>query len=324
MHDHAHHHSHGAIDPVLLTTQQGIAAIKWSTVALLITALMQFAIVLVSGSVALLADTIHNLGDALTGLPLWLAFVVTRRAPTARFTYGYGRAEDLAGILIVLIILMSGIIVAYESITHLWHPPAVQYLAAVAIASLIGFLGNEAVARYRLKVGHEIGSAALIADGHHARTDGLSSLSVLGATLGVWLGIPIADPVVGLLIAAVIVKIGWESGQSMVMRMLDGVDPDVTREVVHAMHHVRGVQDVTEVRVRWLGHRLLAEVNIAVDPTLSVEGGHQIAGEVQHQLLHHLRYLSNVTVHIDPLTASGEHHHRILSHAHGEFPTHSH
>jgi cation diffusion facilitator family transporter len=235
-----------------------------------------------------------------------------------------GRAEDLAGILIVFIILTSGIVVAYASIVHLWHPPFVQYLGTVAAASVIGFLGNEAVARYRLKVGHEIGSAALIADGHHARTDGLSSLSVLGATLGVWLGVPMADPLVGLLIAAVILKIGWESGYSIVMRMLDGVDPEVTEEVIHAIHHVSGVQDVTEVRVRWLGHRLLAEVNVGVDPSLSVEAGHHIAAEVQHQLLHHLRYLSNVVVHVDPLTASGEHHHRVASHTHGEFPTHAH
>jgi cation diffusion facilitator family transporter len=324
MPNHPHGHSHGTIDPVLLTTQQGIAAIKWSAVALLITALVQFVIVLLSGSVALLADTIHNVGDAATGLPLWLAFILARKRPTLRFTYGYGRAEDLAGILIVLIILASGMMVAYESLAHLWHPPAVQYLGAVAAASVIGFLGNEAVARYRLKVGHEIGSAALIADGHHARTDALPSLSVLAATLGVWLGIPIADPVVGLLIAAVILKIGWESGHAILMRMLDGVDPDVTEEVIHAIRHVPGVKEVTEVRIRWLGHRLLAEVNVAVDPTLSVEGGHQIAGDVQHELLHHLRYLSNVTVHIDPLTASGEHHHRIPSHTHGEFPTHSH
>lgn len=186
-----HDHSHGTIDPVILTTQHGIAAIKWSAVALLITALIQFAIVLISGSVALLADTIHNLGDAASVLPLWLAFVLARRQSTLRFTYGYGRAEDFAGILIVFIILTSGIVVAYASIVHLWHPPAVQYLGAVAAGSVIGFLGNEAVARYRLKVGQEIGSAALIADGHHARTDGLSSLSVLGATLGVWLGVPI-------------------------------------------------------------------------------------------------------------------------------------
>lgn len=324
MRHHPHDHSHGALDPALLTTEQGIAAIKWSTVALVVTALVQFGVVHLSGSVALLADSIHNLADAASGVPLWLAFLLARQPATRRFTYGYGRAEDFAGLLIVLIIVGSGIVVAYESMAHLWNPPTVQHLWAVGFASVIGFLGNEAVARYRLKIGQEIGSAALIADGQHARTDALSSLSVLPAALGVWLGMPIADPLVGLLIAAVILKIGWESGSSIVMRMLDGVDPDVTHEVIHAIHHVPSVQDVTEVRIRWLGHRLLAEVNIAVDPSLSVEAAHHIAAEVQHQLLHHLRYLSNVVVHIDPLTASGEHHHRIPAHTHGEFPTHSH
>ena len=201
------------------------------------TALIQSAVVLVSGSVALLADTIHNVADAASGLPLCLAFLLARKPPTRRFTYGYGRAEDFAGLLIVLMIVGSGIVVAYESMMHLWSPPTVQHLWAVGFASVIGFLGNEAVARYRLKVGHEIGSAALVADGHHARTDALFSLSVLAATLGVWLGIPIADPLVGLLIAAVILKIGWESASSIVMRMLDGVDPDVTDEVIHAIHH---------------------------------------------------------------------------------------
>jgi cation diffusion facilitator family transporter len=321
---HTHGDTHGAIDPVLLTTRQGITAIKLSTVALVVTALLQFAIVLVSGSVALLADTIHNVGDAATGLPLWLAFTVARKRPTLRFTYGYGRAEDLAGIFIVLIILASGAMVVYESLAHLSHPPTVQYLGAVAVGSLIGFLGNEAVARYRLKVGHDIGSAALIADGHHARTDGLSSLSVLAATIAVRLGMPIADPVVGLLIAAVILKIGCESGYSIVMRMLDGVDPVVTEEVIQAIHHVPEVKDVTEVRIRWIGHRMLAEVNIGVDPSLSLEAAHHIAAEVHHQLLHHLKYLSNVIVHVDPLTASGEHHHRVLSHTHGKFLPHSH
>ncbi|WP_447986857.1 cation diffusion facilitator family transporter [Nitrospira sp. Nam74] len=324
MRDHVHDHTHGTIDPALLTTEQGIAAIKWSAVALVVTALIQAAVVLLSGSVALLADTLHNMADAASGLPLWLAFILARQSPTSRFTYGYGRAEDFAGLLIVLMIVGSGIVVAYESMRHLWDPATVQHLWAVGVASVIGFLGNEAVARYRLKVGHEMGSAALIADGHHARTDALSSLSVLAATLGVGLGIPVADPLVGLLIAAVILKIGWESGASIVMRMLDGVDPEVTGEVIHGIHHVLGVQDVTEVRIRWLGHRLLAEVNIGVDPSLSVEAGHNIAAEVQHQLLHQLRYLSNVVVHVDPLTASGEHHHRIPAHTHGEFPTHSH
>jgi cation diffusion facilitator family transporter len=317
-------HTHGAIDPSIFTTQRGIWAIKWSFLGLFATALFQVVIVLFSGSVALLADTIHNIGDAATAIPLWIAFRLAQWKPSKRFTYGLGRVEDLAGVAIVLTILFSAIIAGYESIDRLFHPQTVGYLWAVIIASVIGFLGNEAVAIFRIKVGKEIGSAALIADGYHARVDGLTSLAVLFGAVGVWLGYPLADPIVGLLITVAILRIVWESGKAIFIRLLDGVDPEAIDEIKHAVGHTQGVQDVTEVRVRWLGHRLHAEVNIAVSPELSVEKGHEIANEARHQLLHHLRYLSNVTIHIDPVNASGEEHHHIVEHAHGDLPSHSH
>ncbi len=273
---------------------------------------------------ALLADTIHNFGDAATAIPLWIAFTLARKKPSKRFTYGYGRVEDLAGVAIVLTILFSAIVAGYESIDRLFHPRTVMYLWAVIAASVIGFLGNEAVAQLRIKVGKEIGSAALIADGHHARVDGLTSLAVLFGAIGVWLGYPLADPIGGLLITAAIFRIVWESGKSIFTRLLDGVDPEVIDEIKHAVNHTRGVQDVSEVRVRWLGHRLHAEINTAVSPEISVEKGHEIAKEVRHQLLHHLRYLSNATIHIDPVNASGEKHHRITEHTHDDLPAHSH
>lgn len=326
-HNHRHDthvHAHGAIDLSILTTRRGIWAIKWSFSGLLSTALFQVVIVLLSGSVALLADTIHNFGDAATAIPLWIAFKLAQRKPSKRFTYGYGRVEDLAGVAIVLTILFSAIVVGYESINRFLHPQRVTYLWAVIIASIVGFLGNEAVAQFRIKVGKEIGSAALIADGHHARVDGLTSLAVLFGAVGVWLGYPLADPVVGILITAAILRIVWESGRSVFTRLLDGVDPEVIDEIKHSVNHTTGVRDVSEVRVRWLGHRLHAELNIAVSPELSVEQGHEIATEVRHQLLHHLRYISNATIHIDPVTASGEKHHRIIEHAHGDLPAHSH
>ncbi|MFQ6116650.1 MAG: cation diffusion facilitator family transporter, partial [Candidatus Bipolaricaulia bacterium] len=274
--------------------------------------------------VALLADTIHNFGDAATAIPLWMAFTLARLKPSRRFTYGYGRVEDLAGVAIVLIILLSAIVAGYESIDHLLHPRTIGYLWAVIIASVIGFLGNEAVAIFRIKIGKEIGSAALIADGYHARVDGLTSLAVLFGAVGVWLGYPLADPIVGLLITVAIFRIVWESGKAVFIRLLDGVDPEVIDEIRQAVNHTPGVRDVAEVRMRWLGHRLHAEVNIAVSPELSVEAGHEIAKEVRHKLLHHLRYLSNATIHVDPVNASGEEYHRIAEHAHGDLPPHSH
>jgi len=323
-HGHSHDHLHGAVDPSLLTTERGLWAIKWSFLGLMATALLQVAIVAWSGSVALLADTIHNFGDASTAVPLWIAFRLARRRPTKWFTYGYGRVEDLAGVAIVLTILFSALVAGYESVQRLLHPHPVEYLGAVAAASLIGFLGNEAVALFRIRVGEEIGSAALVADGYHARVDGLTSLAVLLGAAGVWLGFPLADPLVGLAITGAILRIVWQSAKAVFTRLLDGVDPEVVDEVRHAALHAPGVAEVTEVRVRWSGHRLQAEVNVAVEPSLSVREGHEVAREVQHQILHHLPYICQATVHVDPVGASGEGHHCILEHAHGGLPLHSH
>ncbi len=319
-----HDHTHGAIDPSVFTTERGIWAIKWSFCGLLATALFQLIIVLLSGSVALLADTIHNFGDTATAILLWIAFTLARRKPSKRFTYGYGRVEDLAGVAIVLTILCSAIVAGYVSIYRFFHPSTVNYLWAVVVASLIGFLGNEAVAYFRIKVGREISSDALIADGNHARVDGLTSLAVLFGAVGVWLGYPLADAIVGLFITVAILRLVWESGKSIFTRLLDGVDPEVIDEINHTVNHAPGVQDVSEVRVRWLGHRLHAEVNLAVKPEISIESGHEIAVDVRHRLLHHLRYLSNATIHIDPASASGETHHRITEHMHDDLPGHSH
>jgi len=328
-HEHSHGkdthvHTHGAIDPSILTTQRGIWAVKWSFIWLFATAAFQIVIVMFSGSVALLADTIHNIGDAATAIPLWIAFRLARRKPNKRFTYGYGRVEDLAGVAVVLTILFSAVVAGYQSIDRFFHPQIVQYLWAVIVASVVGFIGNEVVAQFRIRVGKEIGSAALVADGHHARVDGLTSLAVLFGAIGVWLGYPLADPVVGLLITVAILRIVWESGKSIFTRMLDGIDPEVIDEIRHAVNHTAGVTDISEVRVRWLGHRLHAELNIAVSPQLSVEKGHEIAKEVQHRLLHQLRYLSNATIHVDPVSASGEAYHRIEQHEHDNLPVHSH
>jgi cation diffusion facilitator family transporter len=323
-HQHKHDHAHGAVDPALFTTERGMWAVKWSFFWLFVTAVFQIVVVVLSGSVALLADTIHNFGDAATAVPLWFAFRLAQYKPTRRFTYGYGRVEDLAGVAVVLTILFSAIVAGYQSFERFIHPQKIGYIWAVAFASIAGFLGNEAVALFRIRVGKEIGSAALIADGYHARVDGLTSLAVLGGAIGVWLGFPSADPIVGMLITIAILFIVRDSVKSIFARLLDSIDPKVVDEIRHALDHVKGVEDVSEIRVRWLGHRLHAEVNVAVDSHLSVEDGHKIAYEARHQLLHHLKYLSNVIIHIDPAYASGEDHHRIACHAHDNLPEHSH
>jgi cation diffusion facilitator family transporter len=309
------------IDPRITTSERGKWAVKWSFIGLMITAIFQVIIVLLSSSVALLADTLHNFGDAFTALPLWIAFHLARRKPSRRFTYGMGRVEDLAGVFIVLVILASAVSAGYESVYRFFDPQPVKLLWAVAGAGLIGFAGNELVARFRIKVGKEIKSAALQADGHHARVDGLTSLSVLFSVLGVWLGYPLADPIIGLLITLAILRIVWEAGKSVAMRLLDGVDPELVDEIKDAVNHTDGVKEVTEVRARWIGHQLNAEVNLAVPPDLSVADAHDISQLAQHEILDQLPYLSNAIIHIDPQDSSGEKFHRIDSNeAEGQNP----
>src|SRR5919112_2576493 len=329
-HSHAHQgheghdHSHGAVDPSLVASERGIWAVRWSFIGLFITALVQVVVVLLSGSVALLSDTIHNFGDAATAVPLGIAFALTSLGSSRRFSFGYGRVEDLAGVIVVLIILFSALVAGYQAIERLINPQPVGLLWAVAVAAAVGFVGNEVVAIFRIRVGRQIGSAALVADGYHARTDGWTSLAVLIGAIGVWLGYPLADPIVGLLIAAAILVIAWQSGKAVFTRLLDGVEPEAIEEIRHAASDVPGVADVSEVRARWLGHRLNAEVNVAVNPELSVSEGHAIARELNHQLLHRLGYLRVAVVHVDPILEAGEEHHRIPAHSHDGLPTHSH
>jgi cation diffusion facilitator family transporter len=272
----------------------------------------------------LLADTIHNFGDASTAVPLWTAFALGRRRPSRRFTYGYGRVEDVAGVIVVLTILFSAGVAGFESFDRLLHPRPVEYVGAVALASLVGFLGNEAVALWRIRVGKEIHSAALVADGFHARADGWTSLGVLVSAIGVWMGYPLADPIMGLVITLMLLRVTYESGRIVLARLLDGVDPQVIQTMEEAVQHVPGVRSVTDVRARWLGHRLYGEVNIAVRADASLAQAHAIAVESRHELLHHLPAFANIIVHIDPASLPGESNHRIINHSHGGLPVHSH
>ncbi len=299
-----HGHTHGVIDPTIATTERGIWAIKWSFVILAITALFQGAVVLLSGSVALLADTIHNVGDAATAIPLWVAFRLARRKPSARFTYGYGRVEDLAGVVIVLIILLSAIVACYEAIDRLLHPQPIQQLLWVLVAGVAGFIGNEVVAVFRIRVGRQINSAALIADGYHARTDGLTSLAVVAGAVGVWLGFPLADPIVGLLITLAIFGIVWQSAKAVFTRMLDGVEPGITDEIRHVAEHVPGIRQVMDVRARWLGHRLNAELDVAVDGTNTLVAADTITTQFERKLFQHIPALSAARIRVRLLDAN--------------------
>ena len=297
-----HGHTHRSIDPTIATTTKGIWAIKWSFVVLAITSVLQLVVVMISGSVALLADTIHNVGDAVTAIPLWIAFVLARRKPSKTFTYGLGRVEDLAGVAIVAIILFSAVFAGYEAVDRLIHPQSIAFIPWVVAAGIIGFLGNEAVAVFRIRVGREINSAALIADGYHARTDGFTSLAVVLGAVGVWLGFPLADPIVGLLITIAIFGIVWQSSKAVFVRMLDGVDPAVTDEIRHAAGHVDGVREVLDVKARWSGHRLLADIGVRVPGNMPMADADRLAENLRHEMLEHVPALSIASVRVSSMT----------------------
>lgn len=281
-------HSHDAadsIDDALEAHGQGIRAVKVSLVVLGLTAAAQLGIVAISGSVALLADTIHNFSDALTAVPLWIAFVLGRRVATSRYTHGYGRAEDLAGLFIVAMIALSALVAGIESVRRLADPQPLANLGWVVAAGVVGFAGNEAVAVYRIRVGRRIGSAALVADGVHARADGFTSLAVVVGALGVWAGIPLADPVVGLLITAAILVLLWGTARDVGRRLLDGVDPDLTLRARHALSEVPGVEAVDDLRLRWTGHRLAVQATIRVAPGASVADADVIGAAGEHAVI---------------------------------------
>lgn len=321
-HDHEHGHSHGqgplgwlatvfhwhghdhqpvdaAGDPAL-ATNEGIRTVWIALAALGLTTLLQVFIVVLSGSVALLADTVHNLGDALNSLPLLLAFYLARRPATRRYTYGFGRAEDAAGVVIVLSIVFSAGYILWESFRKLLDPQPLEHLPWVAAAAVIGFLGNEAVALFQIRTGRRIGSASLVADGLHARIDGLTSLVVLVAVAGSALGAPIVDPIVGLLIGVTILFIARDATLRVWHRLLDAVDPDIVDHIEQHAGEVTGVAQVVSTRVRWIGHTLHAELTVALEGAPSLHESREVVDAVRDGLVGHVQHLGVVTIEAVP------------------------
>ncbi|MEV6316078.1 cation diffusion facilitator family transporter [Streptomyces sp. NPDC051776] len=311
------HHASDKVDSAMETSAEGMRTLWISLGVLATTAVLQAVVVVLSGSIALLGDTVHNAADALTAVPLGIAFLLGRRAATRRFTYGYGRAEDLAGIVIVLTIAGSAVLAGWAAVDRLLDPRPVAHLPAVAAAAVIGCAGNEWVARYRIRTGRRIGSAALIADGLHARTDGLTSLAVLLGAGGAAIGWRLADPIVGLLITAAILLVLKDAAREVFRRLMDAVDPALVDAAAAALLRVPGVVEVGELRMRWIGHRLRAEVAIVVDGELSVRAAHHVAVEAEHALLHAVPRLTAALVHADPAASAGEPdpHARLAHHA---------
>jgi cation diffusion facilitator family transporter len=322
-HDHADHHDHAggvvgwltglvrphshdaaeSVDAALESSAQGIRAVKISLVALLVTAVLQALVVTVSGSVALLADTIHNLADALTAVPLWFAFVLGRRAANRRYTYGYGRAEDLAGLFIVAMIALSAVLAGVEAIRRLLDPQPIEHVGWVAVAGLIGFGGNELVSVYRIRVGRQIGSAALVADGVHARTDGFTSLAVLAGAGGVAAGFPLADPIVGLLITVAIVAVLRTAAREVYRRLMDAVDPALVDRAERSLRSMPGVVAVRGLRMRWIGHQLHAEADLDIDAGSTLVDAHRLAHDAEHRLTRDVPRLQSAAIHAYPAHA---------------------
>jgi cation diffusion facilitator family transporter len=323
---HEHHHEHGAeqsswhrlrdlassvigahshdsadqIDDALEADAAGRRALLISLVGLAVTAALQAFVVVISGSVALLGDTLHNVADALTALPLLVAFTLARRPTNKRYTYGYGRAEDLAGLFVVAMIAASSVLACFEAVRRLLHPADVTHLWAVAGAALVGFAGNELVAVYRIRVGRSIGSAALVADGLHARTDGFTSLAVLLGVAGVTVGWGWADPVAGLIITVAILGVLRSAAGQVGARLMDAVDPDLVDQATAAVESVDGVESVRELRIRWIGHTLRAEADVTVDDDLTVSQAHELAHHAEAHLLHYVPRLTAATIHVSP------------------------
>ena len=296
-------HSHDAadsIDSALEANQRGVRAVKISFAGLFVTSLVQVVIVAVTGSVALLADTIHNFSDALTAVPLFLAFRLSRRPPNRRYTYGYRRAEDLAGVFVIVMIALSSVVAAYVSVDRLVHPRAITGVGVLFVAGIVGFAGNELVALYRIREGNAIGSAALTADGYHARTDGFTSLAVAFGAIGVWVGFARADALIGLGISIAIFAVLRGAAKQVYYRLMDAVEPSLVDRVESVVATTPGVLGVGDVQVRWLGHRLAADVAVQVDGAIPVRDGHGIAEHVRHHLLEAVAHLDDVNVHIDP------------------------
>ncbi len=296
-------HSHDAadrVDSAMEASQAGMRALWISLAALGATAVFQAVVAAASGSVALLSDTLHNVADALTAIPVGVAFLLGRRPATRRFTYGYGRAEDVAGIVVVLVVLASAVLAGYASVRRFAEPTDVRFLGAVALAGLVGAVGNEIAAQVRIRTGRRIGSAALVADGLHARTDAITSAAVLLSAGGSALGWRWADPVVGLAITVAIASVTWGAARQVLARLMDAVDPALVDKATAALWDVDGVVAVDRVRLRWIGHTLHAEVDLSVSGGVTVEDAHRTAHAAEHEMTHALPRLTAATVHAHP------------------------
>ncbi|MHA2168679.1 MAG: cation diffusion facilitator family transporter [Candidatus Kariarchaeaceae archaeon] len=295
-HSHDHHHEFDLVK----NSKEGIRALKISFFGLMITAVFQFFMVIYTGSVALLADTIHNFSDALTAIPLWIAYRLNLKQKSKKYPYGYGRAEDLAGLFIILMIALSAFVVFWESIDRIFNPVEMDHLGILALSGIIGFIGNEIVAKYRISVGRKIGSEALIADGMHARTDGLTSLAVIIGAIGAYLGYPIIDPIIGIIIGIMILMILKDTTSTLWFRLMDRADSRVIDRIGEISTTFSGVASIHDVKTRYSGQSLFAEVHVIMNREYTIQESHEITSKLQEGLYKQIQNLVEVTIYPVP------------------------
>jgi len=317
-HDHAARDraaDHGHVHGVAMGHDRGaLRVVAISSLVLAGVAALELTAAALSGSAAVFADGLHNLGDVSTTVALAGAFILSRRAPTRRFPYGYHRGEDLAGLVVLGLIVASAVASGVTSIEHLVHRPRLANIPLALVVALVGFAGNEAVAQYKTAAGRRMGSMALVADGRHSRLDGLASLGAAVGVLGALLGAPMLDPIAGLALTGVIAVVAWETGRTVTGRLLDEADASLVATIETVARTTPGVLAVSEARARWLGRRVLAELTLELAPDAPLSRAHALGEEVRHRLYHRIDPLAEVIVHLDPAGDATAHqavsHHR--------------
>ncbi|MGH7903957.1 MAG: cation diffusion facilitator family transporter [Candidatus Dormibacteraceae bacterium] len=299
----SHDHAHG---PEVYQSRDATRAVIVSATVLAIASAAEFAAAFAGHSAGILADALHNAGDVLTTGILLGSFALARRPATRRFTSGYGRIEDVATLLIVLVIVGTAALAAVESALRLFNPTAYPNVAWSLIAAAIGIVANLGAAQYKIGTGRRILSTALEADGVHSRIDSLVSLGALIGIAVAHFTFPPADPIAGLAITAAILYVLAGTVRELFLRMMDAVDPSLVDELTAAAGEVPGVLGVHDVRVRWVGRELMAVVHIDCEPDSSLRAAHDLALKVEHEVEHHVPAV-RVDIHMDPGTTPHQH-----------------
>lgn len=274
--------------------RQANRAIAVSAIGLALTGLVELAIALLSGSVALLGDALHNLSDVSTSVLVFVGFRASRKVPTERYPYGYERAEDLAGIGVALVIWGSAAVAAFESVNKLLRHGGTGYVGWGIAAAVVGIAGNQLVARYKLLVGKRIRSATMVADAKHSWLDALSSAGAMLGLIGVALGWAWADAVAGIVVTGFICHVGWEVTSDIAHRLLDGVDPEIITTAESVAAAVPGVTHA-HARARWTGRTLRVEVEGFLDPATPLAAADRIGRLVAAALAPQIPEMHNFT-----------------------------